>query len=341
MEAGLPTIHPVKARLDASTICQLRCPLCPTRESNGQAFLGSGFLAHAGFIRFLDENPQIRAVELANAGEALLNPELPGMLKSAAERGVSTSFGGGVNMNDVSDETLDALVRHGTRRMRISIDGTTEETYRRYRVEGSLRKVLDNIRRLNEVKLKYRSDLPELIFQFILFGHNEHELEKAHVLGRMLNMKVAVKMNRSPDRLAVRDRERIRRLYGFADRREYRAVTGMIYCRDLCLCLWRAPQVNWDGRLLGCPCNKHSAFAESVLDGSFAAEINNERMMYARRMLLGEAPPRDDIPCAFCSWYRQISEHSLWITPEEILADTASCPSGRGDAGKTGFKERS
>jgi MoaA/NifB/PqqE/SkfB family radical SAM enzyme len=317
-EANLLTIRPVKARLDASTICQLRCPLCPAVESNGRAFLGSGFLAQADFIRFLDENPRIREVELANAGESLLNPELPGMLKSAAARGVSTTFGGGVNMNDASDEVLEALVHYGTRRMRISIDGTTEETYRKYRVGGSLRRVLDNIRRLNEIKQWHRSALPELIFQFILFGHNEHELEKAYVLARMLNMKVFVKLNRAPDRLALRDRTRIRRLYGYADRQEYRAVTGMIYCRDLCLCLWRAPQVNWDGRLLGCPCNKHSAFAASVFNGSFMAEINNERMTYARRMLLGEAPPRDDIPCSTCSWYRQIREHSLWITSEEL-----------------------
>ncbi len=318
MEADPPTVRPEKARVDASTVCQLRCPLCPSRDGRGRAFLGNGFLAPADFVRFLDGNPRVREVELANAGEALLNPELPGLLKSAAERGVATSLGGGVNMNDVSDEALDALVRYGTRRMRISIDGTTEETYQRYRVGGSLRGVLANIRRLNEVKLKYRSDSPELVFQFILFGHNEHELERAHVLARMLNMRIFVKMNRLPDRLAIRDRERIRRLYGYADRREFREATGMIYCRELCLCLWRAPQVNWDGRLLGCPCNKHSAFAERVLDGSFEREVNNERMMYARRMLLGEAPARDDIPCSNCSWYRQISEHSLWITPEEV-----------------------
>ena len=318
MDADLSIVHPEKARLDASTLCQLRCLLCPSDDGAGRAFLGGGFLAHADFVRFLDENPRIRNVELANAGEALLNPALPAMLKDAAGRGVSTSLGGGVNMNDASDEVLEALVRYGTRRMRISVDGTTEETYRQYRVGGSLRRVLANIRRLNAIKLRYRSDLPELVLQFILFGHNEHELEKAYVLAAMLNMKVFVKMNRTPDRLEVRDRERLRGLYGFSDRREYRVATGTIYCRDLCLSLWRAPQVNWDGRLLGCPCNKHSAFAERVLDGSFMTEVNNERMTYARRMLLGEAPPRDDIPCSTCSWYRQIREHSLWITPEEV-----------------------
>jgi len=141
----------------------------------------------------------------------------------------------------------------------------------------------------------------------------------------MLNMKVFVKMNRTPDRFMIRDRERIRRILGYADRKEFCEVTGTIYCRDLCLCLWRSPQVNWDGRLLGCPCNKHSFFAEQVLGGDFMIEINNEKMTYARRMLMGEAPPRDDIPCSTCSWYRQMMEHSLWITPREVQ-DTGSSP---------------
>jgi len=221
-------------------------------------------------------------------------------------------------MNDASDEVLDALVRYGTRRIKIAIDGTTEETYQKYRIGGKLRRVLDNIKRLNEVKCRYRSDKPELILQFILFGHNEHELEKVHVLARMLNMNVFVRMNRSPDQFGIRDRERIRRIYGYADRQEFREATGTIYCRDLCLCLWRSPQVNWDGRLLGCPNNKHSFFAGQVLGRDFMIEINNERMTYARRMLLGAAPPRDDIPCSTCSWYRQMRELSLWITPKEV-----------------------
>ncbi len=318
MNADLLTIQPVKARLDACTRCQLRCSLCPTAENGGRTFLGGGDMALEDFVRFLAANPRVREVELASAGEALLNPELPAMLRSAAEREVSTSLGGGVNLNDASDEVLDALVRYRTRRVRVSIDGTTESTYARYRAGGSLRRVLANVSRLNEVKRRYRSTLPELVLQFIPFGHNEHELEKAHLLARMLEMKLFVKMNRSPDLLQVRDRERIRRLLGYADRSEFREVTGTIYCRELCLCLWRAPQVNWDGRLLGCAANKGPVFADQVLGGQFAAEINNERMRYARSMLLGEAPPRSDIPCSSCPWYGQMRDHTLWITPGEV-----------------------
>ncbi len=326
MRRNLLIIRPQRARLDACTLCQLRCTLCPTDEQNGRAFLGQGSMALEGFVCFLEENPQIREVELANAGEALLNPELPAMLKSAHQHGVSTNLGGGVNMNDASDEALEALVRCGTRRIRISIDGTCEETYRKYRIGGSLRRVLANVQRLNEIKRRCRSERPELVLQFILFGHNEHELEKAHVLARMLGMNVFVKMNRTPAELAIRDRERIRQIFGYADRQEFRQVKGTLYCRDLCLCMWNAPQVNWDGQLLGCPCNKHSFFAGTVLGQSFQAEINNEPMIYARQMLMGAAPPREDIPCSTCSWYRQMSDHSLWITAEEVHHATSVLP---------------
>jgi MoaA/NifB/PqqE/SkfB family radical SAM enzyme len=319
MNSDLLIINPTKARLDISTACQLRCLLCPTEENNGREFLKSGMMTASKFSNFIEQNPQIKTVELASAGEALLNPDLPEIVRGAHEKGVKTSLGGGVNMNDASDEALEAIVRYETIRIRVSVDGVTEDSYRKYRVGGSLHKVLKNIRKLNEFKKKYQTELPELILQFILFGHNEHELERAHVLARMLNMKVFVKLNRCPGHLAVMDKLRIRNLYGYADRVEFLDETGIQYCRDLCLGMWTAPQINWDGRLLGCGCNTHIAFADDALGGNFLIEINNERMRYARKMLMGDAPPRDSIPCSHCSFYRQISEHNLWYTPEEIL----------------------
>jgi MoaA/NifB/PqqE/SkfB family radical SAM enzyme len=323
MNTDLLAINPEKARLDVSTLCQLSCVLCPTEENNGRTFLKRGTMGHTEFAQFLEHNPQIRKVELAGAGEAFLNPALPEILKSAYERGVETSLGGGVNMNDASDESLKALVRYGATRIRVSVDGVTEETYQKYRVGGSLRKVLANIQKLNAFKERYRSELPELLLQFIPFEHNEHELEKIFALGRMLKMNIFIKLNRCPDQLAIIDRENVRKLIGYADRKEFLDTAGMQYCRDRCLCLWKAPQINWNGKLLGCACNTRRAFAEYVLDGTFLAEINNERMRYARKMLLGEAPSRADIPCDGCAFYKQILEHNLWYTPEEIMAATA------------------
>lgn len=312
------TVNPEKARLDISTICQLKCVLCPTDENNGRDFLKRGTMPLSAFTGFLEKNPQIKTVELANAGEALLNPDLPEIVRAAHAMGVTTSLAGGTNMNNASDEALEALVRYQTARIRISVDGVTEATYRKYRVGGSLKNVLTNIKKINEFKEKYRSDLPELILQFILFGHNEHELDRVYFLGKMLNMKVFIKLNRCPAQFAVKDRQHIRNLCGYADRGEFLDTTGIQYCRDLCLGIWKAPQVNWDGRLLGCGCNSHLAFADYALGGDFLKAINNDKMRYARKMLMGEAPPRNDIPCSGCSFYNQISEYRLWYTPEEI-----------------------
>ena len=89
------------------------------------------------------------------------------------------------------------------------------------------------------------------------------------------------------------------------NRVEFLDETGIQYCRDLCLGMWTAPQINWDGRLLGCGCNTRVAFADDALGGNFLREINNERMRYARKMLMGDASPRDDIPCSDCSFYKQ------------------------------------
>jgi MoaA/NifB/PqqE/SkfB family radical SAM enzyme len=318
MPSDLLRINPAKARLDICTMCQLKCPLCPTDENNGRAFLKLGRMACTEFTHFLENNPQIRMVELANFGEALLNPELPAILKCAHERGVTTSLAGGVNMNDATEESLEALVRYRTTRIRVSVDGVTEETYRRYRTGGSLHHVLANIQKINGFKSKYRSELPELVLQFVLFGHNEHELDRVIVLGRMLKMKVFIKLNRCPDQLAVMNRPEIRKRMGYADRGEYLLAKGIPYCRGICLELWRAPQINWDGRLLGCGGNMSRAYAENVLNEYFLKEINNERMRYARKMLMGAAPARDDIPCTGCVFFKPISDHKLWYTPEEI-----------------------
>lgn len=332
MSTDLLIINPPKVRLDISTACQLKCKLCPTEENNGRAFLGNGMMLPSEFINFIEQNRQIKMIELASAGEALLNPDLPEILRCAHDRSVTTSLGGGVNMNDVSEEALEALVRYGTARIRISVDGVTEETYQKYRAGGSLYKVLANIKRINELKAKYQSKLPELLLQFIVFGHNEHELEKVFVLGRMLNMKVFIKLNRCPEQFTVKDRQRIRNFCGYADRGEFLDTTGIQYCRDLCLGVWTAPQINWDGRLLGCGCNTRMAFAEYALGRNFLKKINNERMRYARKMLMGAAPPRDNIPCSLCAFYKQISEHNLWYTSEEINTAIANVEAHIADA---------
>lgn len=309
---------PTSVRLEACTLCQLRCPLCPgTRDKTGTA-IGKGYLPFETFKIFIDSNPQIRWVELASSGEVFMNPDLLKILEYAYVKKITTTINEGANLNYAADEAMEALVKYETQVVRCAIDGVTQGTYATYRVGGKLKNVIANIQKINALKEKYRSLKPNLIFQFIIFGHNEHEMEKAAVLARMLKMKIVFRPNSLPDYMPVKDRDRVIKHIGYADRNDYLEKTGKDYGRGVCHALWRSPQINWDGKLLGCSNNRWVLFSENVFKGDLAVYYNNEKMRYARQMLMGKKPPREDMPCLRCQMYEALKRYGNWITRDEI-----------------------
>ena len=58
-------ILPSKVRLEACTICQLRCKGCSFQNSNWPG-LGRGYLKISDFRKFVRENKFIREIELSN-----------------------------------------------------------------------------------------------------------------------------------------------------------------------------------------------------------------------------------------------------------------------------------
>ncbi len=250
---------------------------------------------------------------MANFGEIFLNPELLGIMQVAHEHGVVLKASDGVNFNNVADEVLEGLVTYGFESMACSIDGASDETYRRYRAGGSLPRVLDNIRRLNEYKARHGSDLPRLRWQFVVFGHNEHEIRRARALAKGLDMEFHLKLNWAPEFSPVKDLEQVRAHLGAATRDEFRSRSGAHYDELNCQRLWLEPQINWDGRVLGCTRNFWVEFGGNVFSDGLQAAVNTERLGYARRMLLGEAPPREDVPCSTCDIYADRRAANRWV----------------------------
>lgn len=88
MSYGIYSLAGVRGvRLDASTVCQLKCPVCPTGTGiTVDSPVGKGFLLFDHFRHFVDNNRRIRFIELSNYGEIFLNPELLDILKYAHEK---------------------------------------------------------------------------------------------------------------------------------------------------------------------------------------------------------------------------------------------------------------
>jgi len=311
-------VYPTAVRIEASSICQLKCPLCPTFRGENEAVVGRGILKFTDFKRFIDDNPQIRSIELGNFGEVFLNKDLPKIFQYAYEQNVDTSIDEGANLNNASDEALEALVKYQTTRVRCAIDGVTQEIYQIYRAGGNLKQVINNIQKINAFKQSYQSDKPELIFQFIIFGHNENQIEAATMMAKLLNMKFDPKLNWYTEVMPVVNREQVRQVTGYADRQEYLAFEDKHYCRHQCYEMWYRPQINWGGKLLGCSRNFWGYYEENGVETGFQTSINNEIIQYVREILMGKQPLLSDIPCTHCGVYQSMVEKDNWITAAEL-----------------------
>jgi len=102
-------IQPRSIRLEASTVCQLKCPSCPTATGQTGKKLGAGVLKFSDFKDIVDKNPRISKIELSNWGEIFLNKELLKIIKYAYKRNVALHAN--VNLNNVSDDVLKGLVK--------------------------------------------------------------------------------------------------------------------------------------------------------------------------------------------------------------------------------------
>ncbi len=311
-------------RLDAATACQLKCPSCPTAKGVISKNLGTGFLRFEDFKKFIQATPAISSIELANWGEIFLNPHLEKILEFACANNIVMKADSGANMNHISDSVLEALVKYKVRSLTCSIDGASQEAYAIYRVNGDFAKVIDNIKKINAFKKIYSSPFPALLWQYVAFGHNEHEITRAREMARELDMAFYLKL--SWDDLygtsfsPIHNRELIKKEAGLdvADRREYKEVHGQNCNAATCHQLWFSPQINYDGKLLGC-CINHWGNFGNVFEEGLEQCLNGTKMKDTRNMLLGKTAEVGDSPCINCDVYQDMKKSNSWLNPKDMF----------------------
>lgn len=171
--------HPTTLCLDPASVCNLRCPFCPTGAGYGG--FERALLTPERFSRIMArlDLDLIERVELYNWGEPLLNPHIVDYITCFSERSAETEISTNFSQRDYDETFLSELVRSGLTTLVVSIDGATQQTYERYRVRGNLERVLGNLRRLAAVKSELASATPLVLFKMLLHRHNQHEVEEA------------------------------------------------------------------------------------------------------------------------------------------------------------------
>ena len=144
---------PKHLRLDLSTVCQLKCPSCYMRQEEEAVKNGCkiGNMKFENFKKLVDEN-DIEDIEISNSGEIFLNPDLVKILEYAHKKHIRLTADNGVNLNNLTEEQAEALVKYELASMTISLDGASQETYSKYRIGGDYNKVIENIEKINKYK---------------------------------------------------------------------------------------------------------------------------------------------------------------------------------------------
>lgn len=308
---------PKLARIEACSICQLDCRDCYMRKnSNNNPIIGNGYLKFDDFKNFIKRNQYIKQIELSFSGEIFLNPDLLDIIKYAYTEGIILTAHNGVNFNNVSDEILEALVKYKFKGITISIDGTSNETYKRYRRNGNYDTVINNIKKLNNYKEKYNSIFPILTWQYIVFEHNKHEICNIDEIAKELNFaRIYLKeawnnevkiheITRFPLRILTNSKEIIK---------TFESINF-----GLCEQLWYSPQINWDGTLLGCCCSTHHNLNINVFKTGLKKALSSKKMKLMKNIITGKEHANDTIACNWCYLYKIKKEHNTFINPKKL-----------------------
>jgi hypothetical protein len=178
--------RPLKLVVDPINRCNLRCPCC---------FTGAGGVGRTPAVmtpelyrRVLDElAPCLFEVELFGWGEPLLSPHIYTMVADAAQRGLATRINTNFSLPFDADKA-ERLITAGLSGLTVSIDGSRQSTYERYRVRGDLDTVLRNCRTMRDTRRRLRSPTPTLTWEFHVFPHNTADYEDVRMLATSLNM---------------------------------------------------------------------------------------------------------------------------------------------------------
>jgi radical SAM protein with 4Fe4S-binding SPASM domain len=285
---------PPVVMIEPTNICNLKCPLCPS--GNGTLKRSKGFMSLATFQKIIDEIESTAfMVVLWNQGEPFLNKEFLQMVHYASEKGLFTL----VSTNANTDYDADEIVKSGLDSMIISLDGTTQETYNKYRVNGKLQKVFDNVEKLVAAKKKHKKQNPLLRWQFLVMKHNEHELEKIKELAKELHVD-----NLELKTIQIYEKSDIKNFLPQNPKyRRYKVVDDNFELKygvkNRCRRIWTNAVINWNGDVAICCFDKENEHEiGNVKDRSIDQLWKSASIMKIRNQILKD---RKGIPiCTNC-----------------------------------------
>lgn len=289
---------PSSISIEPTTSCNLRCPQCP---SGLRAFSRpTGMLQMDLFKKVVDElAPHTWYLTLYFQGEPFLNPNFLEFVSYAHQKKLYTATS--TNAHHITSNLAKCIVESGLDRLIISLDGITQETYKTYRIGGQLTKVLEGTAHLLYWKKVLKSSTPHVIWQFIAFKHNEHQIPDLKRLSKEMGVdELAIKTAQIYDTENAADW-----IPENPELSRYQEVSANGYViqnklRNQCWRMWRSAVITWDGKVVPCCFDKDAKYQLGDLSHQSFREIWKSKPYQNFRMKLLKGRSEIDI-CTNCS----------------------------------------
>jgi MoaA/NifB/PqqE/SkfB family radical SAM enzyme len=169
--------YPAVLYLEATAACNLRCPMCPTTIGLPRDPYRTEMFDLELLPKLDEVLPRVVRCFLSGGGEPLLHPRFFDIVSALKKHGIEVHFNSNATLLD--EARARKIIESGVDTISFSIDGATEETYKKIRAPADFDRTTENVKRLAALKEEAGSERPFLNMQFTVMDLNAHEILKA------------------------------------------------------------------------------------------------------------------------------------------------------------------
>lgn len=258
-----PKSLPPYLKIEPTPLCQLRCIACgQSKPDFRKQFNNSMHLSLEELKKIIDPiSSTTLGISFSVYGEPLLNKNLISMIKYISSKNIGVSFPTNFSVK-LGNEEIKRLAKSGLDSIVVSLDGASEDIYNKYRIGGNFNLILKNVKLLSDAKKRLGLKKCRIIWKFIVFDYNKHEVEIVKKQYKSLGFDSYEFVSNFQGDLSKNTKD----IYN----------KSMIKNKKPCYWLWNTIVIRWDGTILPC-CSSLQFNLGNAIEENIKKIWNNEK----------------------------------------------------------------
>ncbi len=276
---------PFAISIESTTKCNLSCPECVSGTNSFERPTGN--MTFSLFKKIIDKiKKHTLYLTLNFQGEPLINPNIDKMIKYATKKNILTVIS--TNAHFLDNKMAINILNSKLHKLIISLDGTNETEYQKYRVGGNYNLVINNIIEIVKLKQKLKLNRPKIIIQFLVFKHNQNKVSDIYKIAKQIGVdgvviKTAQINNLNDNNNLIPTINKFSR-YRWLKSKKYSIKSNFPnYCKRI----WFYSIISWDGKVIPCCFDKNAKYEMGNINNQGFSEIwVNEKYQKYRKTIL-------------------------------------------------------